>query len=103
MEAEGTFHDGGAMLDDAGRMVGSMRAVELGPRAEVDVGPTTDPFVRGRSRDHINGSARPRFRLAVTRCLAPRSVNPSKERGIWTADALETNAQPAPESGPRRT
>jgi uncharacterized protein YciI len=53
MKAEGTFLDGGAMLDDEGRMVGSMILVEFPSRAEVDGWLARDPYVTGQVWEHI--------------------------------------------------
>ncbi|HZJ56280.1 MAG TPA: YciI family protein [Myxococcaceae bacterium] len=53
MKAEGTFLDGGAMLDDEGRMVGSMVLVEFPSRAEVDAWLARDPYVTGQVWEHI--------------------------------------------------
>ena len=53
MKAEGTFLDGGAMLDDAGRMVGSMLVVEFPSRAEVDAWLARDPYVTGQVWEHV--------------------------------------------------
>jgi uncharacterized protein YciI len=53
MKAEGTFLDGGAMLDDAGRMVGSMLVVEFPSRAEVDAWLARDPYVTGEVWEHV--------------------------------------------------
>ena len=53
MKSEGTFLDGGAMLDDEGRMVGSMVLVEFASRAEVDTWLATDPYVTGQVWEHI--------------------------------------------------
>ena len=38
---------GGAMLDDAGDMIGSMLLVEFGDREEVDAWLVADPYVTG--------------------------------------------------------
>ena len=53
MKAEGTFLDGGAILDDEGRMLGSMVLVELPSRAEVDAWLAADPYVKGQVWEHI--------------------------------------------------
>ena len=53
MKAEGTFLDGGAMLDDEGRMVGSMVLVDFPSRAEVDAWLAGDPYVTGQVWEHI--------------------------------------------------
>jgi uncharacterized protein YciI len=53
MKAEGTFLDGGAMLDDEGRMVGSMVLVEFPSRSEVDDWLAGDPYVTGRVWEQI--------------------------------------------------
>ena len=64
MRAEGTFLDGGAMLDDEGRMVGSMLLVEFPSRAEVDVWIAADPYVTGRVWEHITVHPFRRVQLA---------------------------------------
>ena len=53
MKAEGTFLEGGAMMDDEGRMVGSMLLVEFPSRAEVDAWLGADPYVTGQVWEHI--------------------------------------------------
>ena len=53
MKAEGTFLDGGAMLDEEGRMVGSMLLLEFPSRAEVDAWLAADPYVTGQVWEHI--------------------------------------------------
>jgi uncharacterized protein len=53
MKAEGTFLDGGAMLDEQGRMVGSMILVEFPSRAGVDAWLASDPYVTGRVWEHV--------------------------------------------------
>ena len=53
MKAEGTFLEGGAMLDDEGRMTGSMLLVEFASRAEVDAWLARDPYVTGQVWEHI--------------------------------------------------
>jgi uncharacterized protein len=53
MKAEGTFLEGGAMLDDEGRMVGSMLLVEFPSRAEVDAWLARDPYVTGQVWEHV--------------------------------------------------
>jgi uncharacterized protein len=53
MKAEGTFLDGGAMLDDEGRMVGSMILVEFPSRGEVDDWLARDPYVTGQVWEHV--------------------------------------------------
>jgi len=63
MKAEGTFVDGGAMLDDAGRMVGSMILVEFPSRAEVDAWLAADPYVTGQVWEHITVRAFRRVQL----------------------------------------
>ncbi len=63
MKAEGTFLDGGAMLDEEGRMVGSMVLVEFPSRAEVDAWLAADPYVTGQVWEHI--SVRPFRRVQL--------------------------------------
>jgi uncharacterized protein YciI len=63
MKAEGKFLDGGAMLDDEGRMVGSMILVEFPSRTEVDAWLATDPYVAGQVWEHITVRAFRRVQL----------------------------------------
>ena len=53
MKAEGTFLDGGAMLDEQSRTIGSMVLVEFPSRSEVDAWLARDPYVTGRVWEHI--------------------------------------------------
>lgn len=53
MKAEGTFVEGGAMLDDDGGMVGSMVLVEFPSRADVDAWLAVDPYVTGQVWEHV--------------------------------------------------
>jgi uncharacterized protein len=53
MKAAGTFVEGGAMLDDDGRMLGSMILVEFPSRAEVDAWLAVDPYVTGQVWEQI--------------------------------------------------
>jgi len=53
MKTDGTFLDGGAVLDDEGRMVGSMILVEFPSRSDVDDWLTRDPYVTGQVWEHI--------------------------------------------------
>ncbi|HEY1905641.1 MAG TPA: YciI family protein [Myxococcaceae bacterium] len=63
MKAEGTFLDGGAMLDDEGRMVGSMILVEFPSRAEADAWLAADPYVTGHVWEHTTVRAIRRVQL----------------------------------------
>jgi len=63
MKAEGTFLDGGAMLDDEGRMVGSMVLVEFPSRTEVDAWLAADPYVTGQVWEHVTVRAFRRVQL----------------------------------------
>ena len=63
MKADGTFLDGGAMLDDEGRMVGSMILVEFPSRSEVDDWLARDPYVTGQVWEHITVRAFKRVQL----------------------------------------
>jgi hypothetical protein len=47
MAAEGTLIEGGAILDEAGRMVGSACIVAFPSRAELDAWLAADPYVTG--------------------------------------------------------
>ncbi len=53
MKTEGTFVEGGAMLDDDGGMVGSMVLVEFPSRADVDAWLAVDPYVTGQVWEHV--------------------------------------------------
>lgn len=46
--AEGRFLSGGAILDDAGKMIGSTLHVDFPTRAELDAQLKQDPYVAGR-------------------------------------------------------
>ena len=48
MAAAGSMIVGGAILDDAGRMIGSSCIVEMPDRAAVDAWLAKDPYVTGR-------------------------------------------------------
>ena len=63
MKVDGTFLDGGAMLDDEGRMVGSMILVEFPSRSEVDDWLARDPYVTGQVWEHITVRAFKRVQL----------------------------------------
>jgi uncharacterized protein YciI len=63
MKGEGTFLDGGAMLDDEGRVVGSMVVVEFPSRTEVDAWLAADPYVTGQVWEHITVRAFRRVQL----------------------------------------
>ncbi len=62
MKAEGRMLAGGAILDDAGTMIGSAAVVEFPSRAECDAWLARDPYVTGGVWRRIE--VRP-FRLAV--------------------------------------
>lgn len=47
MAEAGTLVEGGALLDDDGRMVGSMAIVDFADRADLDHWLKTDPYVTG--------------------------------------------------------
>lgn len=47
MADAGTLREGGALLDEEGRMVGSMAIVEFADRADLDRWLETDPYVTG--------------------------------------------------------
>lgn len=47
LQAEGRLLMGGAILDDAGRMIGSAAVAEFATRAELDAWLRTDPYVTG--------------------------------------------------------
>jgi len=53
MKTAGTFLEGGAILDDDGRMVGSMLVVDFPSRSEVDAWLASDPYVTGQVWEHI--------------------------------------------------
>jgi uncharacterized protein YciI len=47
MEARGMLLVGGALLDEAGEMIGSASVLNVANRAELDAWLTTDPYVTG--------------------------------------------------------
>ena len=51
--AEGRFLSGGAILDDAGKMIGSTLHVDFPTRAELDAQLRQDPYVSGRVWEKI--------------------------------------------------
>lgn len=53
MQADGTFVEGGAMLDSQGQMVGSMILVDFPSRAELDAWLAADPYVTGEVWEHV--------------------------------------------------
>lgn len=53
MEA-GTFVNGGAILDDAGTMIGSTLYVDFETRAELDQWLKDDPYITGGVWENIN-------------------------------------------------
>jgi uncharacterized protein YciI len=65
MKAEGTFLDGGAILDHSGQMVGSMVLVEFPSRAEVDAWLAADPYVTGQVWEHVTVHAFRRVQFPV--------------------------------------
>jgi uncharacterized protein YciI len=50
---EGRFLSGGAILDDAGKMIGSTLHVDFPTRAELDAQLRQDPYVAGRVWEKI--------------------------------------------------
>jgi uncharacterized protein len=52
--AEGRFLSGGAILDDAGKMIGSTLHVEFPTRAELDAQLKQDPYVAGKVWEKID-------------------------------------------------
>jgi uncharacterized protein len=48
MFADGRMKEGGAILDDAGAMIGSCCVVEFPDRAQLDQWLNTDPYVTGK-------------------------------------------------------
>ena len=51
--AEGRFLSGGAILDDAGKMIGSTLHMDFPTRAELDAQLHQDPYVSGRVWEKI--------------------------------------------------
>jgi uncharacterized protein len=51
--AEGRFVSGGAMLDEAGKMIGSTLHMDFPTRAELDAQLRQDPYVSGRVWEKI--------------------------------------------------
>lgn len=62
MVTDGRMQIGGAILDDSGRMIGSMTVVNFPDRAAVDAWLAADPYVKGGVWQRIE--VRP-FRTAV--------------------------------------
>lgn len=52
--AEGRFLSGGAILDDAGQMIGSTLHMDFPTRAELDATLSKDPYVSGRVWEKID-------------------------------------------------
>jgi uncharacterized protein len=48
LRAAGHFLEGGAILDDGGRMIGSMLVMEFPSRAELEAWLAADPYSTGR-------------------------------------------------------
>jgi uncharacterized protein len=63
MKIEGTFLEGGAMIDDEGRTVGSMVLVDYPSRAEVDAWLAADPYTTGQVWEHVTVQAFRRIQL----------------------------------------
>lgn len=63
MVEKGQLIIGGAMLDDAGRMIGSVVVCDFTEKAELDRWLKTDPYITGRVWQKLE--VRP-FRIAVT-------------------------------------
>lgn len=53
MKTAGTFVEGGAVLDDEGRVVGSMVLVDFPSRSEVDAWLAADPYTTGQVWEHV--------------------------------------------------
>lgn len=51
---EGSFLSGGAILDDAGKMVGSSLHLEFPDRASLEAHLREDPYVKGKVWEHID-------------------------------------------------
>ncbi len=54
MIANGTFLSGGAMLDDSGKMVGSILHLEFPDRASLEKQLQADPYISGKVWEHIH-------------------------------------------------
>ena len=54
MKAEGTFFFGGALLDDAGGMIGSMMLVEFPDRAALDAWLADEVYVTARVWERVD-------------------------------------------------
>lgn len=61
LKANGNFILGGAMLDDAGKMIGSMMIVQFATREELEQWMQTEPYITGHVWKKID--VRP-FRVA---------------------------------------
>ena len=70
MKGEGTFLDGGAMLDDEGRAVGSMVVVEFASQTEV--APDSQPTRTSRGRSGSTSRFEP-----FAGCSSRRSRDPN--------------------------
>ena len=53
MKAAGTLIEGGAILDDAGKMIGSMMLVEFPSKADMQIWLDADPYVMGKVWEKI--------------------------------------------------
>ena len=62
MVADGRMQIGGAILDDSGRMIGSMTVVTFPDRAAVDAWIAEDPYVKGGVWQRVEVQP---FRVAV--------------------------------------
>jgi len=51
--AQGRFLSGGAILDDAGKMIGSSLHLEFPDRAALDEQLRNDPYVKGKVWEHM--------------------------------------------------
>jgi uncharacterized protein YciI len=53
MKEQGRFLDGGALLDEAGAMIGSMVLVDFPSRAEADAWIAADSYTTGRVWEQV--------------------------------------------------
>ncbi len=53
LKAQGQFTEGGAILDEAGRMIGSVMIVAFPSRAELDAWLAGDPYVTGKVWERV--------------------------------------------------
>ena len=53
LKARGQFTEGGALLDDNGKMIGSMMIVSFADKADLDHWMESDPYVAGKVWERV--------------------------------------------------